>query len=478
MTKWIVSLTAAMLATVGAVAGEPHPWPQFRGPGGSGVADNEKPPVEIGPDKNVKWKVPVPSGLSSPIIVGDKLVLTAFDDGKLFTIAYDRTDGSEVWRAHAPVSQLEKFHKVEGSPAASTPTTDGERIISYFGSCGIFCYDLAGHEKWKHEMPPAVTMAGFGTGVSPLLADNTVVLLRDETTDPKIIALNAESGDVIWEKKRKSNSTFSTPTIWKTPAGTQVVAPGFGKMIGYDLRTGNEQWFVDGMPSACCTTPVTANGHLFFAGWSPGDPSDKESQMPSFDEFLKERDANGDGVLTKDEFEESDRDFFDNLDADKDGTYSREESEQIARFMAATVNSAFALRAGGTGDVTKTHMLWKQTRGLPYVSSAIVYRGQYVMVKDGGIVTAYDATSGEELYSKRPAEAGTYYASPVAANGNIYFITLLDGAVTVLRAGVDKPEVVAKNPPLGERTAATPAIADDTLYIRTADHLYAFSVED
>src|SRR5262249_26179174 len=141
-------------------------------------------------------------------------------------------------------------------------------------------------------------------------------------------------------------------------------------------------------------------------------------------------------------------------------------------------NSAFALKPGGTGDVTKSHLLWKKTKGLPYLASAIVYRGQYVMVKDGGLVTAYDATTGKEVYvQKRAAAAGQYYASPVAANGHLYLTCLDSGIVTVLKAGSDEPEVVARNPELGERVAATPAIADDTLYLRTEKHLYAFAAK-
>ena len=120
-------------------------------------------------------------------------------------------------------------------------------------------------------------------------------------------------------------------------------------------------------------------------------------------------------------------------------------------------------------------MLWKQTKGLPYVPSAILYRGQFLMVKDGGIVTAYDAKTGDEIYQKRAVAEGNYYASPVAADGHIYFTSLADGAITVLAAGESKPKVVAENPPLGERVAATPAIADNTLYVRTAGHLYAFA---
>jgi outer membrane protein assembly factor BamB len=146
----------------------------------------------------------------------------------------------------------------------------------------------------------------------------------------------------------------------------------------------------------------------------------------------------------------------------------------MLKYASSSRNSAFALTPGGTGDIGDSHTLWKKTRGLPYVSSAIVYRGQYLMVKDGGIVTAYDANTGDELYRKRIVEAGSYYASPVAANGYVYFTALADGTVTVLKAGAAKPEVVAKNSALGERTAATPAIADDTLYVRTGEHLYAF----
>ena len=120
-------------------------------------------------------------------------------------------------------------------------------------------------------------------------------------------------------------------------------------------------------------------------------------------------------------------------------------------------------------------MLWKKTKGLPYVPSAIVYRGQYVMVKDGGIVTAYDAKTGKEMYQERAAAAGSYYASPVAANGHIYFASLDDGAVDGAEGRREGAGGGGQEPPLGERVAATPAIADDTLYVRTAGHLYAFA---
>src|SRR3979411_575692 len=131
MRTMIAIVALGLFATAG-LAGDGPAWPQFRGPGGSGVADGQKPPVEFGPAKNLKWKVPAPSGLSSPIVAGDKLVVTAFDGGKLYMIAYDRATGKEAWRAEAPAVTIEAYHKTQSSPAASTPATDGKRIVSYF----------------------------------------------------------------------------------------------------------------------------------------------------------------------------------------------------------------------------------------------------------------------------------------------------------------------------------------------------------
>ena len=472
--KTLIAFVAVAIAAADVRADTPLAWPQFRGPNGSGIAEGEKPPIELGPDTNVKWKVAAPSGLSSPIVAGDKLVITAFDDGKLYTIAYARANGKEAWRAEAPAREIETHHKTEGSPAASTPATDGERIVSYFGSCGLFCYDLAGNQLWKLEMPMAETAGGFGTGVSPIIADGTVVLVRDLVNDSKILAIDAATGSVKWEKPRESRNSYSTPTVWDTPAGMQVAAAGHARMIGYDMKTGDERWSVRDIPSGCCASPLTADGLLFFAGWSPGGPDDPENQMPMFDTLLKDMDKDKNEILSRAEAEEAFQGYFDSMDASHDGTITRDEYDAIVKFMAEGRNSAFAMRPGGTGDVTESHVIWKQTKGLPYVSSAILYRGQYVMVKDGGIVTAYDAKSGDEVYQKRAAASGTYYASPVAANGHIYF-TSVDGAVTVLKAGSPQPVVAAKNPKLDERTAATPAIADDTLYVRTEKHLYAFA---
>ena len=261
MGTFITSLAIGLFAAAAAGEQPTLAWPQFRGPGGSGIADGQKPPVELGPDKNVKWKSPVPRGSSSPIVVGNLLVLTALDDGKLYTIAYTRADGKEAWRAHAPAASIEPYHITEGSPAASTPVTDGKRIISYFGSCGLFCYDLAGKQLWKYELPTAATPFDFGSGVSPVLADGLVILVRDENKNSKILAVDATTGGLKWEQQRESRSSFCTPVVCDTPHGKEVVAAGHGKMIGYDLKTGAENWSVVGMPSCAVRYPGHRRRH-------------------------------------------------------------------------------------------------------------------------------------------------------------------------------------------------------------------------
>jgi outer membrane protein assembly factor BamB len=305
-----------------------------------------------------------------------------------------------------------------------------------------------------------------------------VIWVRDVADDAKIIALDAASGSLKWETRRDSTVSWCTPVVWDTPSGQQVVSAGHGRMIGYDLASGREIWSVAGMPSGCCTSPVSAADCLLFAGWSPGGSDDSEFQMPKYDDLLKDLDEDKNGVLSQAEGEKSFGGFFENQDADKDGQVTREEYDLIVKFMAEGKNSALAVKPGGAGDVSDSHVLWRKTKGLPYVASAILYGGQYVMVKDGGIITAYDVKTGEEIYTQRAAAAGPYYASPVAANGHIYFTSLEDGTVTVLKAGADKADVVAQNEPLGERVAATPAIADDTIYIRSEKHLYAFEARD
>lgn len=453
-----------------ALAGDPAPWPQFRGPGGSGVADDQKPPTQLGPDKNVAWKVAVPSGMSSPVVVGDKLILTGFEDGKLLTIAYRRADGKELWRKAAPAAKIEKYSKNYSSPAASTPATDGERVVVYFGSCGLVCYDLAGNELWKHELPPAETDGAFGSGASPVIADGKVVVVRDVAKDSKLLALEVKDGSRAWEVKRDGFRTaWSSPCVWDTPAGKQVVVAGTRQIKGYDLKTGAEVWTFDGIPAVPCTTPVAADGKLFFAGWAPGG----DFKMPSFDELLKTAGEEGQGHLTREGAKKTFlNDLFDNNDPNMDGKITREEWNAQIKFLSSGKNVAVAINPGGTGDVTRSHAAWSVTKGLPQVPSPLVYRGVMYFQDMQGRVSAYDAKTGKELYETERVGAGAACASMVAANGHLYLCGQ-DKSVVVVKAG-DSPDKVCSTK-LDDRIMATPAIADDTIYVRTGKTLYAFA---
>ena len=470
MTPRIPSLLVAVLAAA-APAADPA-WPQFRGLGGSGVAaDSSKPPVEIGPDKNVAWKIPVPPGMSSPVVAGDLLFLTGFENGKLLTLAYSRADGREVWRAEAPAARIEAYHRTEASPAASSCATDGKRVVSYFGSAGLFCYDTGGKEVWRFDLPTAETNNDFGSGVSPILSDGKVFLVRDLKADSRLIAVDLATGSLAWEKKRAGFSTgWGSPVVWDTGAGKELVVPGALRLVAYDPATGDEKWAVAGLAAVNCTVPVVADdGNLIYAAWSPGGPDYK---MPTFDGLLKQMDKNGDGALQKDEVVGSPfENFFDNNDPNKDGKITREEWDAAMKPLTLGKNTAVAVRPGGKGDVTTTNVVWKATKGLPYVPSPLVYRGQMYTVNMRGMVSAYDVKTGKDVFLEENVGLTGIYSSPVAANGYVYLFGL-DGSLVVLKAG-DTAEVAAKAK-FGERVSATPAVVGDAMYVRTAKFLYAF----
>src|SRR5262245_18854224 len=195
--KLIVAAVALWLAVVPMFAAESW-WPQFRGPNCSGVSETARPPSAFGPGINQLWKVAVPGGMSSPVVWKDRILLTTFDGKKLEVHCYARKDGRALWKQTVPAEKLEEFHSTEGSPAASSCTTDGKRVVSYFGSFGLICHDLSGKELWRHPLPLAETAGGFGTGCSPTLADGLVVLNRDMQKNCSLLAVDLKTGRRVW----------------------------------------------------------------------------------------------------------------------------------------------------------------------------------------------------------------------------------------------------------------------------------------
>jgi outer membrane protein assembly factor BamB len=464
MTKFGIGLALALALTSVLHAGD---WPQFRGPGGSGVADDQKPPVKFGPKDNLAWKVAVPPGASSPIVVGDKLFLTAFEGGKLFTIGYSCKDGAELWRADAKATKIEPFHPTEGSPAASTPVSDGKTVVSYFGSCGLIAYDLAGKELWRFELPSAVTNYEFGTGTSPLISDGNVLLARDLSKDSAVYAIDLATGSQKWKTDRKQLTAYSTPVLWTDGGKKVLVVPGMRTLTGYDADTGRELWALDKFCTAACTTPVVYKDTLLYSGWSPGG---EDFKLPTFDELLKTAGDDKLGYLTKAGAQKTPfGGFFDNNDPNKDGKITREEWDANMKALAGGENRAVALKPGGKGELA-----WTYKKNLPYVPSPLVYRDRYYLLKDGPLMTCLDAKTGKPVFEAERVKGGArYYASPVAANGHIY-IASLEGVVAVVAAGGDEPDVV-HSVKLPDGVRATPALAHDTLYVRSDKHLYAFA---
>jgi outer membrane protein assembly factor BamB len=446
-------------------------WPQFRGPNGAGVAHEQKPPIHFGVESNVLWKISLPAGASSPCIWGDRIFLTGFENDTLQTICLNRSNGKILWRQSAPAKQIEVYHKKEGSPAASTPATDGRQVYVYFGSFGLLCYDFTGKEKWRMELPIAQSFGGFGTGTSPILADGLVVLTRDLITNSHVLAVNSQTGQLAWKTDRPEFYTsWSSPIAWEHDGLKEVVVPGALRLKAYDLKSGAERWTVRGLPAATCTSPVVGDGLLFVAAWSSGGT---DQPYPKFDFLLEKMDQDKNGSLSFDEASAGGmKDFFEVYDLNKDKKIAREEWAELSAIAARGKNNLLAIRPGGTGDITDTHVVWSQAKGLPYVSSPLYYQGRIYLIKDGGLASCFEAKTGKTLYlQERLGAAGSYYASPVAANGNIYAASL-NGTVVVFDRG-ETLNVLARNN-LEARIMATPAIMDDKLYVRTADHLYAF----
>ena len=469
----ILFATALALAlSLSCFAAEPvAQWPQFRGPGGLGIGEGAEPPTFFGTSSNVLWKTALPAGHSSPCLFGSSLFLTGFDGKKLETLCLDRITGAVRWRATAPAEKIEPAHRI-ANPAASTCVTDGERVFTYFGSFGLLAHDFAGKELWRVPLP--APMVEFGTGTSPVLAGGRLVLVCDQDQGSFLLALDPQTGKTIWRVERAEfRRSFSTPTVWRHDGVEELVVPGSIWLTSYNLKDGSERWRYSGTSRVANSTPVFGEGLLFNASWNIGGDEGERIAMPVFEEFAREHDTNKDGQLTRAEIPAGPvRDRFTQMDLNKDGMVTAAEWANMADMFARAENAVIAIRPGGAGDITRTHVAWKSTRSLPYVSSPLFYRGRLYTVKNGGLFSCYEARTGKVIYQDERLEApGDYYASAVAVGGKV-FLASQKGVVTVIAPG-DELNVLARHD-LHEQIFATPAIMEGTLYVRTAGHLWAF----
>ncbi|HEY3855937.1 MAG TPA: PQQ-binding-like beta-propeller repeat protein [Verrucomicrobiae bacterium] len=446
-------------------------WPQFRGENCSGVASSAKPPAKLGPGQSEIWSVETPWSPSSPCVWDDRIFLTTYDNGKLETRCYNTADGKVRWSRDIKPASVEDFHRIDGSPAASTPATDGKNVVSYFGSFGVICHDFDGTELWRTPLPVVLSAGQYGTGTSPIIVDGRVIVSRDQFRFSSILALDLKTGAKLWETPRPdSPGSFGTPVLWRNNGVDEIVVAARGRLRGYNAKNGVERWLVEGITAFVCTTPVVDDGMLYFAAWSNGAV---DSPMPKWEDFLKEYDKNGDGQVTFDEFDAQSRDYFRGMDVNRDGKLTKEDWDLMNSSKIRCENIMVAVKPGGTGNITDTHVAWKFRQGLPYVPSPLEYDGRIYLVKDGGLMTSLNAKTGEAFYvQERLGADGSYYASPVAADGRIY-VASVSGKLTVVKAGGDKPQILHQVD-FGDRIIATPALVGERLYLRTAKKLWAF----
>jgi outer membrane protein assembly factor BamB len=447
-------------------------WHRFRGPNGSGVADEKPLPREIGPGSGVIWKTTVPAGKSSPVLTSDRIYLTGHENGALLTFALDRKSGKILWRREAPGRRDEKRHTLN-DPASPSPVTDGANVYVFFAGYGLLSYDREGKERWRLPLGPFTNFHGMGA--SPVLADGKVLMICDQDQDAYLLAVDQRTGKPVWKVERPEMvHSFSSPIVYRPASGpAELIVPGSYQMTSYEVRTGKLLWRVTGLTYQVKSVPVIGENTLYFNGWAPGGEPSERIELPDFKTVLAGHDQDRDGKLSKAEVPKNwHPGNWDMQDLDKDGLLN-EKDWRYYSMRRTSSNSLMAIRLGGRGDITASHVLWRYDKSLPDVPGVLLYRGVLYLVRNGGIVQTVDPDTGKALKQGRLRHAlDEYYASPVAGDGKVYMISR-NGTVSVLEAGADWG--VAASAELGEEVFATPAIVDGCIWIRTATALYAFA---
>lgn len=488
----IVLLLAGLLSSpaVGAIA----TWPQFHGPQASGIAPDDQPgPVAFGPGTNQLWHTPVVSGHSSPCIWNDQIFLTGFDKESrtLQTLCVDRASGKIRWQREVKPDKLEKVHRIS-SPATATPATDGTSVFVYFGSRGLIAYDFEGAVRWEKKLPSPIIFLDFGSGTSPIVAGDRVIVDVQIGSDSHVLAVRASDGQTLWKAEKPAARGWSTPVSWREGDEECVGVFNTGRFTAYALKDGQERWWLSGLPNQVCATPVFGDGLLFLNGTGVYGESADILSPPSFAEALAKYDANQDGLIGADELPKTllfvdrkntagsgNQRLRDMLFRGNKAGASMNKAEwdeatgRLKSFMSSAMmtSAILAVRCGGQGDVSSNRVAWTQAKGVPEVPSPLLYRNRLYTIKNGGVLTCRDAATGRILFEERLDAPGGYFASPIAAGGKIY-ASSDRGVITVCDAGDTLKGVAHLD--LQEPIMATPAIVDGSIYVRTDKQLHAF----
>ncbi len=407
-----VIIAIAMTLSMSVVSAED--WPNWRGPNRDGRS-TESVPVAWDTETNVAWKLEMPewSG-STPVIWGDRIFLNVADGENLELWCLDR-EARPLWKRFLSAGNHRERKQNMSSPS---PVTDGQHVWVMTGTGVIRAFDFDGQELWMRSIQADYGPFGLNWGYasSPLLHDGALyvqVLHGMRTDDPSyILRIAAATGETVWrverptEAIRESPDSYTTPTLVEYQGTTEVVVTGGDAVTGHDPQTGRELWRADGL------NPTRNTMYRLVA--SP--------------------------IVTNDII-----------------------------IAPSRVRPLLALRAGGSGDVLESHVIWRADNG-PDVPTPVTDGTYLYIVNDQGIVFVHEVQTGELVYGRQRLRPGTYSASPVIADGKIY-VTNERGLTSVFSAGPEF-EILSENP-LNDYVLSSPAISDGQIFIRTAQYLYA-----
>ncbi len=445
----------ALWATGAALAED---WSRFRGPNGSGVAQGEGYPANLNPNENLVWRTPVRPGKSSPVLTAEHIFLTAFDDDKLYTQCFRRDSGELVWEQAVERNREAEINRLN-EPAATTPVTDGRNVYALFRDAGLFGYGPDGAVLWSAPLEPFANIMGHAA--SPIYLGGRVILQADQKLGSYIAGFRPENGELAWKTEREEGEGWATPVAFED----SVVTISRGWIGAHAASDGSRLWGLESLSPAIVASPVVDGDRAYAFGYG-------RDSIDSYANGFDQRDLDGDGVLTPEEYAGS---IFMSgtakYDGDRDGLLTREEYLAAGgRVIAPSTLVAFRLDPDPAKPPTE---MWRHERSFEnVVPTLLVYQDVIYLIKNGGIAETLDALSGESLKRGRLREAiGGYSASPVAADGKIYFSSE-DGKISVVRAGGGLDVIATSD--LGEGVFATPALSRGRVYVRTDEALYCF----
>ncbi|MEQ8765559.1 MAG: PQQ-binding-like beta-propeller repeat protein [Planctomycetota bacterium] len=469
----VATLSLAFLGEVSA-----QEWTRFRGPNGTGVVDLEGLPSEIGPEHDPVWRVEVPPGYSSPIVTKQGIVITANEGLDLLTICLDPNTGERLWTAKCP-EPLEKAPRGPNSPVAPSPASDGENVYVFFDHFGLLSFDAKGELRWQMKLGPFNNP--YGMGASPVVVGSRVILLCDQDTNSYLLAVDKDSGKELWKTDRPgATHGFASPVVYQPKEGpAQILVSGSYAVTAYAADTGERVWWVDGLAWQAKCLPIVHDDVVYVSSWMAGvnELGVKANLDMSFEDLIENHDKDGDGAISKAEAPDPAMpQLWFLYDLGKDGTLDAEDWRYVVARIQAK-NGLYAIRLGGKGNVKDSHVLWSYDRSLPNIPSPLFYDGLLYVLKEGGILASLDPKTGDEVKKGRVEATDSFFASPVAGDGKIYFVSQ-SGMASVVEAGQDwkvlSTSQFENDKEEGEEIWSTPALAHGRIYVRTQKAIYAF----